>query len=62
MVLAAVLFHHKKSHFSFLFIICFASCWNGSHYYMRALEQKNALKRERERLLSSDNEPAKENK
>ncbi|GMH61701.1 hypothetical protein TrLO_g7546 [Triparma laevis f. longispina] len=53
MLLAAVFYHHKKSHFSFVFIICFSSAWNGSNYYMKALEQKNALKKERERLLQS---------
>ncbi|GMH76465.1 hypothetical protein TrST_g1984 [Triparma strigata] len=51
MLLAAVFYHHKKSHFSFVFIICFSSAWNGSNYYMKALEQKNALKKERERFL-----------
>ena len=60
--------------YSFVFIICFSSAWNGSNYYMKgemedesgfygylilihrvALEQKNALKKERERFLKEKN-------
>jgi hypothetical protein len=48
MILSSFFFHHKRSHFIFVFVICFSCAWNGSGYYIKVLEEREALRREKE--------------
>jgi hypothetical protein len=47
MLLSSFFFHHKRSHFMFVFVICFSCAWNGSGYYIKVLEEREAMRREK---------------
>lgn len=48
MLLSSFFFHHKRSHFIFVFVICFSCAWNGSGYYIKVLEEREALRRDKD--------------